>query len=218
MTDSPDTTVTPDTARASGLRGLRYGEVILVRAHGDRLLASVYNTFPLNDCPAELWDALDTAVIAGEHDSLVAILNGPRHWLMDFIGVDYTDPGEIHVFGGLQMFQRATIDITERGLSGGPYSPVHVDRKALFGFDAGSTVYELIGPDGARYVMQAWSRQVDPTLDETGLVGLADRLALPEGWAYRSRVLETELLVDTRERLATVLQDELQNSYSLIGA
>lgn len=219
MTDKTPSasTADPGAPRARGLRTLRYGEILLVRADGDRLIATVFNTFPLNDCPEERWSALDTAAIAAEHDALVAVLNGPRYWLMDFINVNYVE-APITDFNGLEMYRRATLDITDRGLSGGPYSAVQVDRAALFGFDAGSTVYELVDPDGAAYVMQSWSQQVDPALDEPHLARLGDRLEMPTGWAYRSRVLDDELIIDTTRTLATVLQDELQNSYSKINA
>ncbi|PXX08442.1 hypothetical protein C8E89_108106 [Mycolicibacterium moriokaense] len=33
----------------------RYGEVLLVRVATSGPEATVYNTFPLNDCPAEQW-------------------------------------------------------------------------------------------------------------------------------------------------------------------
>jgi hypothetical protein len=42
-----------------------------------------------------------------------------------------------------------------------------------------------------------------------------ERLALPDGWSYRTRVLEEELVVDTTTTTAVVLQDELENSYTL---
>jgi hypothetical protein len=212
----PDTS-DPIPPRASGLRTLRYGEVLLVRAENERLLVSVYNTFPLNDCPHDAWTALEPEAIALEHGALAAVLNGPRYWLMDFIGVNYDDPGSIETFGDLQMYRRATIDITSRGLAGPSYSPVEVDRRALFGFEPGTTVFELIDAGGTTYVMQAWSQQVDPTLGEADLHDLGTRLALPAGWGYRARALEHELLIDTRDRPAVVLQDELQNSYSLVN-
>ena len=40
-------------------------------------------------------------------------------------------------------------------------------------------------------------------------------LALPEGWTYRTRILDEELVVDTTATIATVLQDELENTYTL---
>jgi hypothetical protein len=40
-------------------------------------------------------------------------------------------------------------------------------------------------------------------------------LTMPSGWSYRSRLLEEELVVDTTRTIATVLQDEFENSYTL---
>jgi len=85
----------------------------------------------------------------------------------------------------------------------------------VFFFDAGRPVYELVNPDGLAYVMQALCVGVDPSMDEAGLPGLGDRLSMPEGWSYRTRVLDEELVVDTTGKVATVLQDEFENSYTL---
>jgi hypothetical protein len=74
-----------------------------------------------------------------------------------------------------------------------------------------------VNPDGVAYVMQAYCVGVDPTLTEADLASLGDRLALPEGWSYRTRILDEELVVDTTATIATVLQDELENSYTLPG-
>jgi hypothetical protein len=46
------------------------------------------------------------------------------------------------------------------------------------------------------------------------LANLGERLSLPEGWTYRSRILDEELVVDTTDHLATVLQDEFENTYT----
>jgi len=46
---------------------------------------------------------------------------------------------------------------------------------------------------------------------------LGERLALPEGWGYRTRVLDEELVVDTIATVATVVQGELENTYTLPG-
>ena len=66
--------------------GKRYGEVLLVRIADSGPEATVYNTFPLNDCPAELWDRLDAQAIAADNGAAAALLNGPRYWLMSSIG------------------------------------------------------------------------------------------------------------------------------------
>jgi len=117
-------------------------------------------------------------------------------------------------FNGLTMRRIATLDLGTNPAAV-PYSERHVNRGAIFFFDAGKTVYELVAPDGKAYVMQAYCIGVDPTLTEDALPGLGDRLALPEGWTYRTRVLDEELVVDTSASLATVVQDELENTYTL---
>jgi hypothetical protein len=96
-----------------------------------------------------------------------------------------------------------------------PYVERHVNRGAVFFFDAGKAVHELVDPDGTAYVMQAYCVGVDPTLTEASLPGLGERLALPEGWSFRTRVLDGELVIDTTARIATVLQDDLENTYTL---
>ena len=117
-------------------------------------------------------------------------------------------------FNGLTMRRIATVDL------GGnpapmPYVERYVNRGAVFFFDAGAPVYELVNPDGIAYVMQAYCIGVDPTLTEAQLAGLGERLALPEGWSYRTRLLDEELVVDTTATIATVVQDELENTYTL---
>ena len=69
----------------TGLSGKRYGEVLLVTPGEAGPQATVYNSFPLNDCPAELWSALDAQAIATENGAATALLNGPRYWLMNAI-------------------------------------------------------------------------------------------------------------------------------------
>ena len=96
-----------------------------------------------------------------------------------------------------------------------PYTLRHVDRGAVFFFDAGSAVHELVDPDGLAYVMQAYCIGVDPTITQESLPTLGERLDLPPGWTYRTRVLDAELVVDTSATVATVLQDELENTYTL---
>jgi len=113
------------------------------------------------------------------------------------------------------MVRVASVQIDLASLGSREYRPNHVDRRSLFTWNAGQRVYELVGEDGASYVMQAYSQIVDPALEEADLQSLGSRLQLPEGWRYDTRVLDENLLVDTRSVKATVIQDELQNSYCL---
>ncbi|MEZ0355642.1 hypothetical protein [Mycobacterium sp. SA01] len=191
----------------------RYGEVLLVTAGADGPEAAVYNSFPLNDCPAELWDKLDAEAIAKEHGAIAALLNGPRHWLMSTIDKVAPERQEIETFGGIDMIKQATVKLSS--MNPAPYTVNHVDRRTVFNFDAGRPVFELVDPQGQRWVMQTYSKAVDRNLDLAGLPELAARLDLPEGWRYETRTLTERLSVDTTTRDAHVTQDSLGNSYSL---
>ena len=198
-----------------GMRGVRYGEVLAIYLRDEQLHAEVYGTQMLNDCPAELWDSLVAEDIAKEMGAFFVKLNGPRKWVLDGLGskVAPVEP-VLRDFNGLTMRRIATIDL---GNSPGstPYSERQVNRGAVFFWDAGRTVHELVNPQGSAFVMQALCMGVDPTMSEETLPTLGSRLALPEGWSYRTRVLEEELVVDTSTSLATVLQDEFENTYTL---
>ncbi len=193
--------------------GKRYGEVLLVHVRDTGPEATVYNTFPLNECPDELWSKLDPQAIAAENGAAAALLNGPRYWLMSSIEKETGDGWETKTFGGIEMIRQATVALSS--MNPAPYSVNEVDRKAVFIFDAGRPVFELISADGRRWVMQTWSQTVDAGLTLDDLPGLASRLNLPDGWRYETRTLTSPLRVDTSTRKANVLQDDLANSYSL---
>lgn len=198
------------------ISGKRYGEVLLVTPGEAGPQATVYNSFPLNDCPAELWSALDAQALATEHGAAGALLNGPRYWLMNAIEKSPQGPAITKNFGGIEMLLQATVLLSS--MNPAPYTVNQVSRNTVFVFNAGEEVYELQDPRGQRWIMQTWSQVVDPELSRADLPKLADRLKLPDGWSYHSRVLPSELRVDTTTRAAQVLQDDLTNSYSLVTA
>jgi len=196
-------------------RGTRYGELFAIFSDGEQFTAHVYGTQLLNDCPQELWESLDPAMIAEDLGALFVKLNGPRYWMLDGLG-SKGEPIEpvLHEFNGLQMRRIALLALGSNPAQI-PYTVRKVDRQVIMYFDAGTDVYELIDPQGLTYVMQAYCTGVDATLDEQSLADLADRLAVPTGWRFQTRVLRDELIVDTSHSVATVLQDELENTYTL---
>jgi hypothetical protein len=199
----------------SDMRGVRYGEVLAVMSRDEKLQADVYGTQMINDCPAELWDTLNADEIAKDMGALFVKLNGPRYWMLDGLGtkVAFVEP-VMREFNGLMMRRIATVDLGDTPASV-PYEERYVNRGAVFFFDAGSVVYELINADGKAYIMQAYCVGVDATLNQSNLGDLAGRLKLPAGWIFRPRILDEELVVDTTDHAATVVQDELENTYTL---
>ena len=197
------------------MRGVRYGEVLAMFLRDTGLEAEVYGTQMLNDCPQELWETLDADAITKDMGAVFVKLNGPRYWLLDGLGskVAVVDP-VFKDFNGIQMRRIATIPLGA-DFAAGAYVVRNVNRGAVFFWDAGKTVYELVDPEGRALVMQARCVGVDPNMTEESLATLGERLALPEGWSYRTRVLDAELVVDTSATLATVVQDEFENTYTL---
>ena len=198
-----------------GMRGVRYGEVLPIFLRDDGLHAEVYGTQMLNDCPQELWEKLDADVIAKEMGAVFVKLNGPRQWVLDGLGTKVA-PVEpvLREFGGIMFRRIATLHLGDK-LNAGAYTEKRVNRGAVFYWDAGKPVFELVNTAGEAYVMQALCMGVDPTMSQESLPTLGERLAVPAGWAYRMRVLTQELVVDTTSTIATVLQDEFENSYTL---
>ncbi len=69
-------------------------------------------------------------------------------------------------------------------------------RSNSFKFNAGETVYELITPEGAVYTMFSLSLKIDPKNTIENLPTLGERLKkLPEGWKFRSRKLDKEMIL-----------------------
>ena len=135
----------------------------------------------LNDCPQELWETLDAGAIAEEMGAVMVKLNGPRHWTLDGLGqkVAVVDP-VFRDFNGLTMRRIATVDLGDNPAPQ-PYVERYVNRGAVFFFDAGAPVYELVNPDGVAYVMQAYCIGVDPTLTEAHLERAGRATGAPRG-------------------------------------
>jgi hypothetical protein len=209
------TSTSTATLVAAGLVGKRYCEVLLVRVAPAGLTATVYNTYPLNDCPAGQWASMDAKAIATANGVPYAVLNGPRYWLMDSIAKQRTGAEVVTSFGGMAMIEEATVALgTSVAAAQVPFDPHTVSRQAAFTFHAGRQVYELVDPSGSVWVMQTYSQIKDPTLSQADLPGLASQLTLPAGWTYRVRTLTAPLVVATAAHAAQVLQDNLENSYS----
>ena len=100
-----------------------------------------------------------------------------------------------------------------------PYNETISKRTTTWFFDAGTEVYELVSPDGAVYVMQSASLAVDPHNTVDTLPTLGERLSLPEGWQFRVRTLEEELVMAVTfddDPPNTIVLDEFENNYQRV--
>ena len=198
---------------AEGMRDQRYCEIFTIFLSPSPI-ARVNNSYGLNRCRQGWWDSLVPSEIAAESGADFVSLNGPRYWLMDKVRV--TEPGPVVELAGKEMREVATIDLTKIGLAPPPaFTFVQITRGTKYTFLHDRRVFQLVDPDGRVYVMQAYSQIVDPALTYDQLRGLGDRVGLPEGWKYRSRKLD-ENLVLRANGTATIVQDDLRNTYQRI--
>ena len=205
-------TRTPSTG---DLRDRRYCEILLGYVYAASLNTSVFNTIGYNYCPQDKMASLNLNQLKTENAADVALLNGPRHWVLDAIdGMDAS--GETKNFGGIEMTKAARIQLPLSALRGGftstPYTNTEVTRNTIWIYDAHRAVFELTDPSGGVYVMQSYSQQVDPNLKMSDLPSLGARLKLPAGWSYKTEILQQQLQLNSNG-LATVTQDDLDDTY-----
>ena len=209
-----DTGLTDPLFSFEDLEAGRYCEVLVAFIQEDgTVLADVYNSMVFNLCPQDLWDELDVDAIKGDFPGAVLVLlNGPRYFLMQHLldAPDTNDAPVVHDFGGIMMVKATTVVADAIGQDS--YTPTTVNRDNTWRFEAGNRVHELIDDEGNIYIMQSFAQIVDTELSHDDLETLGERLEMPEGWSYRTRILETDLDVQA-VGTATVVQDELQNTY-----
>ena len=189
---------TPDKSKhmIEGVRDARYCELIPVVRRGIQLVATVYNTLGLNDCPPELWDKITEATMKKRFGALKVMLNGPRHFVMDAIAAaGDTAAGKTVDAEGLALTARATIKVDLSGLRAKPYRERTIERETRYVFRAGKPVFLLVRPDGVRYAMQSYAQIIDKSLSYDDLSALASRLKLPAGWRYEVMKPDTDLML-----------------------
>jgi len=208
-------TIDPHTL--TGMRDDRYCEILFMHAAGSKATGCVYNTYGLNDCPPAQWEALDPKKLVREYQVDEAIMNGPRFWVMDTFTID--TQGTPTSIDGLEMKPGASIDMPPGALLAShvqrPYTETSVVRNTTYTYAANKPVYKLVDNASSpprTYIMQAYSRIVDPTLTMSQLATLGSRLELPSGWSYVVETPSTETVLKSGGT-AHVTQDSLQNTY-----
>lgn len=203
---------------ARSLRGVRYCEMLVPKlaGNGDDVEMRVYTTQGLNACPSAAWDAIDARTEARRLGVPVVFRNGPRFVAYDEISAQID--GAIESFAGLEMQLVATLHLPAGSTpqERPAYSGMVVARDTEYVFLAGKPVYELVAPDGSVYVMQTYVAPDDPDGDFSVLGDLASQLTLPDGWTFREVVPDRDLHAATRDGQATVIRDDLGNTYQLL--
>jgi hypothetical protein len=200
-------------ATLGGLHDARYCEIIELEGAPPDATATVWNTIGLNRCPAAWWRAFDAGELAQALGDTAVVLNGPRHFLMDSVTAT---PDRVRSFHGVRLRRVAAIPIRSAAdLVQTPYADRTIERDNTWRWRRGRRVYELVAPGGDVYVMQSYAQIRDPSLSIGKLRTLGRRLDPPPGWHYRTRRLHRDLEVAANGH-ATIVQDELRNTYQLV--
>lgn len=139
--------------------------------------------------------------------------NGPRYFLMDSIEASgATEAGKKIDARGLELTERATIDVGLLDLLHRPYREQTINRDTIYRFKAGLPVFMIQATDGSRSAMQAYSQIVDKTLNYDDLATLGAQLKLPSGWRYTTTTPDQDLVLGAQGK-ATVIQDDFDNTY-----
>jgi hypothetical protein len=211
--EAPKATPKIEGNTIEGVRNARYCEVIPIVRDGLHLTATVYSTLGLNDCPAQIWDSITEDTMKQRFGAVTVLLNGPRYFLMDSITASgSTKAGEKIEAGGLELTERATIDVGLLDLLHRPYREQTINRDTVYRFKAGLSVHMLEASDGSRYAMQAYLQIVDKTLANDQLDALGSKLKLPSGWRYTTTTPDQDLVLGAQGK-ATVIQDDFDNTY-----
>jgi hypothetical protein len=202
---------------AAGMRNSRYCEILFASIGPDAVHIDVYSTEGLNSCPDAAWKALDTTALKAAAGADIAVLNGPRYWMLDSLAGSTLQDSAVKAFGGIDMRKagQIVVPIASVATMSQPYVLHSIHRQSAFHWLAGQPAYELHDASGHAYVMQSYSAQKMPlTIDD--LADLGTKLTgLPIGWSYAPRTLANDLNLLAPAGDATVVQDELGNTYSM---
>lgn len=208
-----------------GLMGTRYTEFLIVWGSPLKkdFIAGVYNTVGLNhplgskdSTPQDKLDKVNLKEVEKEMNALSHVLNGPRLWTIDHLGVN---AGTKRNFQGLEAHWVMWFPIPDEIREGKDLSYYVMDalRDTAMTIWKGSRVYILDDPEGNSFVMKSASLIKDPDQKFEDLKDLGSRLKLPEGWKFRTKVLEQELVFKTKDGKSFIVQDDIGNTYDRVG-
>ncbi|MFZ0530544.1 MAG: hypothetical protein WAL91_08420 [Propionicimonas sp.] len=220
-----------DSVLISGenMRGKHHAEVLIMKrdADGPGGAGDYFNSLGVvDDVPDAEFDAsfraLDPDALQKVYGGDAVRFNGPRRFLADRFTAVAVNRGQLSMLGPIPMYTYGTFMAHNfDAFIGGkqtPYQETVSRRTTQWFFDPGSEVYELVSPTGSVFVMQSASLGVNPDNTVDTLPTLGERLALPDGWTYRVRTLEEELVLTAtyEDSPAMIVLDEFENNYQRI--
>ena len=186
------------------------------------------NTISSYDCSPEELRKLTPASATAQLRSIPSfgkVAKGvSSHYLMDVNLSSVSD--QFYTLGNLPFSTSAHISLPAREIFqmilGGNkahmprYVPFFATSNAHYIWNPGNTVHEIVLPNGQRFIMYAFTSEIDETLTRKNLSGLRKRLTLPAGFEFNSYL--PNKLITVRASPANgyavmLMFDELNNYY-----
>lgn len=199
-------------------RGQPFCGCAVIIGSGRNARSQMHATTGISQVTADTPNMIDPEQLAVELGADMCAVNRGRVWtideielvggyIADFHGVRMTWVGEMVAEDLFLQFQN-------------PYLPSLIKRYTKWTFHAGKTVQILREPGGPVWVMQEYTAAVDPTLTIDNLHEVGAKLkSLPEGWTFETKVLDTDLVLDTMQcdAWASIIRDDLGCTYQACG-
>lgn len=215
------------TVSGDRMHGKHHAEVLIMTrdTDGPGGKGDYFNSLGVpDDVPDDEFDAsfraLDPEALRKEYGGDAIRFNGPRRFLGDRFTAQAFDGGKSSMLGPIPMYLYGTFVVPDFDafISGKqvPYRETISRRTTTWFFDAGREVYELVTPEGTVFVMQSASQMIDAHNGVSALPTLGDRLSLPQGWQFRVRTLDRELVMAATydsDPPNTIVLDEFENNY-----
>ena len=198
-------------------RGLPFHGMGAFVGTGKTQRAHVYTAASIPVDP-EAYKKIDPKKLAAELEVDMCAVNSGRFWMMDDIKFLV---GETQNFHGVEL--RWGGDMTGAEMVSqmqNAYVPSLIRRSSVWTFHAGKPVHLLREPGGAVWVLQEYTKAVDPTLTPDNLGELGGKLKnLPKGWTFETKVLTKNLELDTTRAggWAAIIRDDLHCTYQGCG-
>jgi len=203
--------------RATNIRGAAFHGLGAFVGTGKLQRAHVYSA-PDVPVDPEAYKKIDPTKLAEELEVDMCVVNTGRFWMMDELEVAGGDTVNFH---GVDMFWAG--DMTGAEMIANfqtAYLPCLIRRDTIWTFKAGKPVHLLREPSGTVWVLQEYTKAVDPSLTPDNLDSLGKKYTtLPEGWTFETKVLTEDLVLDTGRAggWAAIIRDDLHCTYQACG-
>jgi hypothetical protein len=213
----------------------RLGVICTVYAGSPSLSAlgvrlTVYSTMgTTTNCDETAFENLTQATIKAQlravQQPAFILRGGAHHQLMDvnlatvpnpFIRIGNLDFSVVGLvdFSIKQLLQNS--NLRDSGFSSHEYIPFRLQTQVQYIWNIGKPVHRLVAPNGDRFVMYAYTKQVIKNTSRHMLSYLGPLLNLPAGWTYESFLLDKTLTIKTGVAdnfSVDILFDDARNMY-----